>query len=373
MYVLDGRTMQDHYPGIGRYVFHLAYALAKIASEEQFRVLYDPRARNSRFPLAELSAFSNLQLAPVEANAFSPEEQLIAFDRALLNSAALYHAPYYALPYALSTPLVVTLEDVTPLAILSEMQAGKRLLYRLLNQLAATRAKRIITISHAARRDIVRLLHVSPDKIDVIPLAVSHDVTPAKQSDIERARSNLQIPFDYLLYLGSNKPHKNLVRLVNAFSRARTNIVLVIAGHWDVEFPQAKNLVKRLGLEDKVLFRNDFAERELTGLLSGARAFVFPSYHEGFGLPPLEAMACGTPVACAGVSALPEVVGEAALLFDPFDELAITEAVRRLVDDDTLRVELREKGLQRARQFTWERTARATLDVYQAYEHPAHL
>lgn len=373
MYVLDGRTMQDHYPGIGRYVFQLALALAGIAPGDRFRILYNPRARNSRFYLSQLTAFPNLELTPVEANAFSVAEQRIAFNRTLLKPAGLYHAPYYALPYALSIPLVVTLEDVIPLATAFEMHAGKRILYRLLNRLAAARAGQVITISEAAREDIVRLLHVPPDKIVVIPLAVSENLKPATQPEIEQLRRNLELPPEYLLYLGSNKPHKNLVRLINAYTRIRTNTALVIAGHWNTNFPQARNLVNRLRLKQNILFRHGVPETELAALLSGAHAFVFPSYYEGFGLGPLEAMVCGTPVACAAVSALPEVVGDAALLFDPFDETSIAEALAQLLDNDTLRAELRNKGFKQARQFSWERTARATLAVYQKNEHPAHL
>src|SRR5581483_5281721 len=301
-FVLDGRTMQDHYWGIGRYVFHLARGLAHIAPQNHFRVLYNPHAKNTRFNFAEL-VHTNLELCPAPANAFSLAEQRLAFQTKLLSGAALWHSPFYALPYALSLPLIVTLEDVTPLVIPQEMpNAAKRLAYRMLNQLAAQRARQVITLSQAARDDLVKQLHLSHDKITVIPLATFDTFQPATPREIDRVRNALKLPARYVLYLGVNKPHKNLLRLVQAWRKIQTNAVLVLAGQWDARFPEVQELVVRENLEDCVLFRHNIAEADLAPLLSGATAFVFPSLHEGFGLPPLEAMACGTPVVCANAS-----------------------------------------------------------------------
>jgi alpha-1,3-rhamnosyl/mannosyltransferase len=138
----------------------------------------------------------------------------------------------------------------------------------------------------------------------------------------------------------------------------------VIAGAWDTRYPEVKMQVQALGLERRILFRHEVSNQDLPGLISGARVFVFPSLHEGFGLPPLEAMACGAPVACANTSSLPEVVGDAAVLFDPRDESSIVNALTRVLHDSSVRETLRTKGLVQARQFSWERTARETLDVY---------
>ncbi|HZQ07234.1 MAG TPA: glycosyltransferase family 1 protein, partial [Anaerolineae bacterium] len=263
-------------------------------------------------------------------------------------------------------PLIVTLEDVTPLVIPQEMpNAAKRLAYRMLNQLAAQRARQVITLSQAARDDLVKQLHLSHDKITVIPLATFDTFQPATPREIDRVRNALKLPARYVLYLGVNKPHKNLLRLVQAWRKIQTNAVLVLAGQWDARFPEVQELVVRENLEDCVLFRHNIAEADLAPLLSGATAFVFPSLHEGFGLPPLEAMACGTPVVCANASSLPEVVGEAAILFNPLAVSAIEQALERILEDANLQAKLREKGLQRAQQFSWERTARETRRVYE--------
>jgi alpha-1,3-rhamnosyl/mannosyltransferase len=177
------------------------------------------------------------------------------------------------------------------------------------------------------------------------------------------------LPEKYVLYFGSNKPHKNLPRLVEAFARWHTEsresqIRLVVAGQWDVRYPEAKQRAEDLNAP--VLFIGSVDDAALPALYSSATAFVFPSLYEGFGLPPLEAMACGVPVVCSNAASLPEVVGDAALLVNPRAAEEIAAAITRVLTDAALRDELRAKSLVRASQFSWERTARATLRVYES-------
>jgi alpha-1,3-rhamnosyl/mannosyltransferase len=168
------------------------------------------------------------------------------------------------------------------------------------------------------------------------------------------------------LYIGSNKPHKNLMRLVKAWAKIPPppDISLVIAGVWDRRFPEVKLMAQELGLTGSMIFLGPVEEADLPALYSGALAFVFPSEYEGFGLPVLEAMACGVPVACSNVSSLPEVAGDAALTFAPMDVEAMAATLHRLIKDAELRVNLKERGLHRAAQFSWEKTAQATLHLY---------
>jgi len=167
--------------------------------------------------------------------------------------------------------------------------------------------------------------------------------------------------------VGINKPHKNLVELVEAFALAGDRSqTLVIAGAWDDRYPEVKETISRLKLDDRVVLAGRVAEDLLAGLMAGATGFLFPSLYEGFGLPVVEAMACGTPVACSRVSSLPEVGGDAVLYFDPTDRRQMTTAILRLGNDEDLRRQLRQKGLARAATMTWSHAARQTLDLYRS-------
>lgn len=364
--VVDGRTIQDHFPGIGRYTYRLISALAANNPAQQFRIPILANAPNARFDLDAWASVPNIECVPVRAGIRSPSEHGLGRSSRLVSDAVLWHAPFYTFPLSLKLPLVVTLGDLTPLVLPEEMpSAARRTVYRNLNRAAAKRARAIITFSEASRADLMRLLGAAADKLTVVPLAVEAAFQPASERAVREMRAELGLTQPYALYVGSNKPHKNLVRLVRAWARVETDCVLVIAGAWDARYAEPEELVNSLGLRDRVLFRHAIAERALPALMSGARAFVFPSVHEGFGLPPREAMACGAPVCCSNLSALPEVVGDAALLFDPFDESAIAGALNMLLNDSARRDSLRAAGLARAREFSWERCARETIAVYE--------
>jgi glycosyltransferase involved in cell wall biosynthesis len=238
---------------------------------------------------------------------------------------------------------------------------------RLLVPAAVRRSQRVLADSQSTRADLIELLHASPERIDVAPLGLAPVRCEAALSEVDtRARFALG-ERAVVLSLSAKRPHKNLLMLISALAliAAERRPLLVLPGYPTWHEAELRARAAELGVAGDVRFLDWVSPTELEGLWALARAFVFPSLYEGFGLPVLEAMARGVPVACSRASSLPEVAGEAALMFDPQDARAIADAIERLLSmDDGARAHTRALGVARARQFTWERTARATLDSY---------
>src|SRR5262249_15245589 len=230
----------------------------------------------------------------------------------------------------------------------------------------ARRSQRVIVDSHSTGADVRRLLGVGPERIDVVPLGLGAVRRAAPLAERE-LRSRLELDERaVVLSLSAKRPHKNLIALIGAVARipADARPLLLLPGYPTWHERALRERVAELGLGADVRLLGWLSGTELEGVWAIASAFVFPSLYEGFGLPVLEAMARGVPVACSSASSLPEVAGEAALYFDPGDEQAIADALGRLLTDAPLRERLRALGRERARQFTWERSARLTLASY---------
>jgi glycosyltransferase involved in cell wall biosynthesis len=235
---------------------------------------------------------------------------------------------------------------------------------------AARQADAIIAISHYTKAELIRLLSVPPEQITVVHLGVDPVFQPGSPEDVAALRRRLGLPRPYFLFVGTAEPRKNLPHLLEAVARCQAaglkGMDLVLAGTRSWGTAAAQTRVAELGMEDMVRFPGYVAERDLPALYSGAEAFVLPSLTEGFGMPLLEAMACGTPVVGSRTTSIPEVVGDAGLLFDPEDVEDLASALTRVVTDSALRVALVARGRARAAQFSWERTAKETLAVYEA-------
>jgi alpha-1,3-rhamnosyl/mannosyltransferase len=373
---IDARHITDHFPGIGRYVFSLVQALARLEHRHELVVLHNPVLRNTRFDPAALGALPHTRLVETSVYPFSAAEHVRV--PSLLRSirADLYHSPYYVMPYAgFPCPVVVTLYDTIPRLFPAEVSLRARLLFDLLTRLAIRAAGALLTISHSARTDLSAAFGLAPEQLVVTPLAAHERFHPQLPEARTLVRERYALPKQYVLCVSSNKPHKNLAALVTAWEQVCSAghaagipmPVLVLAGHEDPRYPVARRLVAQLGLTQAVRFLPDVAEADLPALYSGAELFVYPSRYEGFGLPPLEAMACGVPVVCGRASSLPEVVGDAALLVDVARPELLAAAVQRLLNNPALRKQLRERGLARATQFSWRRTAELTLAAYERW------
>jgi glycosyltransferase involved in cell wall biosynthesis len=364
---IDGRYLQDHFPGIGRYTYNLVRHLSTLAVEDRLIVLIDPRARNTRYDLERMRA-PNVTLVPAPVGVFSAQQQWHLPRLARVQRLDLYHSPHYMLPYALPCPSVVTIHDLIPYLYPDSLPNPMlRWPYAALVRAALWRASAILVDAEATRRDLLRI-GAREAKIAVVPLAVDSTFGPRPASEIAAVLERYAIQPPYVLYVGINKPHKNLVRLIRAWAALPADVrrghTLVLAGPQDARYPQARACVAELGLQAEVCFAGAVANEHLPALYSGALAFVFPSVYEGFGLPVLEAMACGAPVACSDRSSLPEIAADAALTFDPWRVEAIRDALQQLMTQPALRERLSMAGRARAQAFAWQETAARTLDVY---------
>ncbi len=277
----------------------------------------------------------------------------------------LLFVPAHVVPLLHPPRSVVTIHDLGYLAFPETHPARRRLELDLSTRWCLHAARRVIAISQVTRDDLVRHYGADPERIAVVHHGLGGAFRPLndpEQLAATRARYGLDAP--YFLYVGAIQPRKNLARLIEAFARAAPDdTLLVIAGRRGWLSEPIVRRAAELGLAHRVRFPGYVPDADLPALLGGALAFVFPSLYEGFGLPVLEAMACGTPVLTSATSALPEVAGDAALLVDPCDTDAIAAALNRLATDALLRADLRARGLERAAGFTWERCARDTLAV----------
>ncbi|MBA3948003.1 MAG: glycosyltransferase family 4 protein [Herpetosiphonaceae bacterium] len=364
---LDVRATDAHFPGIGRATLGLLRGLHEL--NEPFRI--ELIANHDRPLLADrcvLQGDERFRWHTVGATPFSLSQQweLPALARRL--APHCWHAPYYIRPFWGLPPTIVTVYDVIGQRVPSSLPSRRaRLLFALAVRLSVRRTCAVITSSQASAHDLQVLHHLPPERLHVVPLAVDARFRPQPEVEVMKLRALYALPQRYLLYLGSNKPHKQAVVAVQAFTTliqqdpTLRNLHLVVAGRWDERYPEARQAAAPY--LDRILFRPDIADPNLPALLAGATAFLFPSLYEGFGLPPLEAMACGTPVVVSNRSSLPEVIGDAGLLVEPTGP-AFAAALAQLLHDSSLQAALSERGMQRAAAFTWERVARSTLAIY---------
>ncbi|HEY9404371.1 MAG TPA: glycosyltransferase family 1 protein [Pyrinomonadaceae bacterium] len=284
--------------------------------------------------------------------------------------ADLLHVQFTAPPFA-PCPVVATIHDLSFEHLPETFNRRSWMQLRLTVRRTARMAAHIITPSEFSRRDLVETYGVAPERVSVTLAAAAPHFRPAPADAVAEVKRRYGIEGDYVLAVGSIQPRKNLVRLVRAYSDLRRRRShdklpqLVIVGKRAWLYGETLRAVEQSGIAPNVIFTGYAPERDLPALYTGALCFIYPSYFEGFGLPPLEAMQCGTAVVAGDRTSLPEVVGDAGLLVNPFDEDAIGAAIARLIDDGELRARLGLRGRERAALFNWTETARQTLQVYE--------
>ncbi len=364
---VDGSAIPRQMAGAGVYTYQLVRALAETAGAHQLTVF----ARRGLFD--ELAAEQpRLQVIHIDQ---SSRAARLAWEQTRLPSLLrrheidLLHSPHHHTPLATRRPRVVTFHDVTFLVLPERYPAARRLYMATVTRASARVADTIITPSQTVRRDVIDRLGVPDERVVTIPDAAGPQYVPVEdESALDRLRQQYQLPGRYILSIGSLEPGKNRGRLIQAYAGlegAGVDCPLVVAGlpawRYEGDYEQAQQLG-----QGQVRFLGYVPDGDLPALYSAATLLAFPSLYEGFGLPVLEAMSCGTPVVTANVAGTAEIAGDAALLVDPRNVGALAEAMGRLLSDDALRTNLRARGLERAKQFSWQRTARETLSIYES-------
>ena len=360
---IDARKLHDF--GIGTYIRNLLRHLARIDHDTEYVLLCGEADLGVA---AQLGPNFRAVLEP--SPNYSIREQIHVPWVLRRERPDLYHAPHYVLPAAINCNSVVTIHDCIHLMFPQYLPNRMAYAYaRAQMWIAAHRSDCILTVSDASKRDILHLFNIPPEKIVVVYNAIDahFSVTPAPDA-VARVRERYQLDHRFVLYVGNIKPHKNLVRLIEAFSELRSgeleDVKLLIIGDEISKLPALRHAVHRHKLHKHVRFLGYVPDDQLAVLYRLAGVFVFPSLYEGFGLPPLEAMASGTPVVVSNVSSLPEVVGDAAVLVDPHDIDSIVDGLRCVLTNPARADDMRRKGLERSREFSWERSVARTLEVY---------
>jgi glycosyltransferase involved in cell wall biosynthesis len=361
---IDARKIHDF--GIGTYIRNLLQHLARIDQQTEYVLFCSADDTGIARSLG-----ANFRTVCERAGAYSLREQFSIPFKVKRERPDLFHEPHYVLPLLTPGRTIVTIHDCIHLRFPHYFRGELGRAYaRASLWTAAHKSDRILTVSEASKRDILRFFRVKPEKIVVIYNAIDERfAVEPDEAHIVRTRERYQLHDQFVLYVGNIKPHKNLERLIEAFHRVRSqgldHLKLLIIGDEISRLQTLRRAVHRHKLHTHVRFLGFVPLETLAVLYRLASVFVFPSLYEGFGLPPLEAMASGTPVVTSNVSSLPEVVGDAAVLVDPYDPEAIADGMMRALTDDALRAELRARGLERARAFSWDRSVRHIRDIYQ--------
>jgi len=374
--VLNGWFVDQPHTGSGQYTLQLLQHLPQVAPQHEYALVIPKR---NSFEIIDLT--SNFQLPTSTFQRPASDFRKVLFEQSIVPRAAqayeadLIHVPYWAPPLRSSVPIVVTIHDIIPL-VLKEYRGGPMVrAYTGLVSAAARGAALILTDSDASRRDIIQHLHVAEDHVRTIYLAADPKFTShVDPIDYAAVSKNYDLPEDYVLYLGGFDARKNIETALQVYTWAQDalgeNFPLVIAGELpdrhDAFFQDPRIIAKQIDVENAVRFIGPVAEEDKVALYQHARAFLYPSLYEGFGLPALEALACGVPVVGSNASSVPEIVGDAGILVDPKDARAMAGALIAVCTEDPLHDDLSERALKQAEKFSWEKCTRETVAAYEA-------
>lgn len=352
---VDGFGLARPLAGVGTYTREIVQALAEARPAARF-TLY---GRKEGAPSAP-----SITVRPLPGPRFAGRHLIWPRQLRALGPSA-YFGPAGLMPLGpMGIPAVVTVHDTAIYRHPEWFPGGQTLSVRLIVPRSIRRADAIVAVSNNTASDLREQFGVEPGRLHVVPEGVAGRLRPLPAEEVQAVRRRYGLPERFVLFVSTIEPRKNLETLLAAWSRLANRPSLLIAGGWGWRYEAVRRQIEGLGSEVRVL--GHVATDELPGLYNAATCLAHPAWYEGFGLTPLEALACGTPVAASSAASLPEVVGDAGLLIDPGDVEGWTEALQRLLEDGPLRERLRERGLRRAAEFTWRRAAGDTWKVLDA-------
>jgi len=359
---IDARLVYYRQAGISQYTLRLLEEFAAIDKDNEFIVF---QSRKDRSKLVDQPNFHKRSLWTPPHHRF--EQLLLPLEIAAVDIDVL-HSPDFIPPFRRNCRSVITIHDLNFLLYPHFLTPESASYYGQIDQ-AVRNCDHIIAVSESTKRDIIRLTGAPESKITVVYEAAHPIYRPLKDKQfLQQVKGRLGVHNDFILFVSTIEPRKNVPTLLMAYKQLLDNYhtatSLVLAGEKGWLYDEVFALVGKFGLQERVCFLARVSPEDLLGLYNAARLLVHPAFYEGFGLPPLEAMACGTPVVVSNTSSLPEVVGDAALLVEPTDVDGMTVAIWRLLSDEALRQQMIDKGLKRARLFSWRKAALETLDIY---------
>jgi glycosyltransferase involved in cell wall biosynthesis len=364
----DARPLVKYKTGIGKYTENLLRHICDISSDSELLLFSNKEI--------SFNKEKNVEYA-IRKRLFGKYNSSLWFQLSLpfyLNSRSdnkidLFHGTMAMLPLAATVPMVITIYDLVLEKFPETMYWKNWLSLKTLMRASARKALKIIAISENTKKDIMDCFGIEDEKIRVIYLGVDRQFSPQPDPNEAGVLSKYNLPSGYILSVGTLEPRKNILRLINAYKMVASSgepvpKLVIVGGHgWRNE--DLGKLVRESGLADRVVLVGYVPDEDLPTLYRNATVFVYPSLYEGFGLPPLEAMACGTPVITSNLSSIPEVVGDAGIVIDPYNTTEIARAIASVLNNEELRESLRTSGLVRSRLFNWDKTALETLKLYQ--------
>jgi glycosyltransferase involved in cell wall biosynthesis len=358
--------------GITRYTRELVDALVALHDDTEYVLLWpgldaDPAEIQRSLPHGPNVRSVRLPLTSRALTILWHRLRVPLWADALAGGVDVFHAPDFVLAPLLRASGVVTIHDLSFLRFPEFTDAGLLAYLRRIVPSSVHRARVVLADSEATRQDVIELLHADPQLVEVVYAGVHDRFQPVRDPhELEVVRARYDLPPQFILALGTVQPRKNLARLMDAVSTlpSHRDVALIVVGQLGWLFDGIITRVQQLGLGKRVRFVGFVPDQDVPALYSLATCFAFPSLYEGFGLPPLEAMACGVPVVSSSVSSMPEVLGDAALLVDPYDVDALSHALQRVLDDSHLRRQMIERGFRRAQQFSWSASALKLESAY---------